>query len=459
MKLSNDWGLCSMMKRFLSFFLGAALIVVLAVPVSASQDSGWTELLEVTSVLPDGDNWFTLSGTTSSLTIPLPTERRLRKVDMLIWNPTGARPTSASVSIGNSSTTLEVVQLGSNMFRVFGYVPSSFYKVLTVTFKRSSSTSATYELLSCKVTTLGDQEFALAARAEIEGTTFNCPFSMESVGTDTNVTYPLQFPVIVTDWEKYDSITITGSVGQMALNSIRCTIGNLGLPYEMTYTSSNDSGGYGNSYAWSEHKYYSYDDSYKGSTEEDSYFYTTYSGKTLFTITVDLTGVDRTVTADLYIFFTGLCNDAEPFSVQIVGATGSVVTADTSSVSWWFRFTSFMTDLFGSDDGQDSLNALDQSADSISQGAADIHNFEQSQQAVLNSGFSTIQSAVSFTSFSAALLFVQKYANLTVSGISKYMVVFTLPLFLGLFFYLCSRVPGITRWKPRPPQKKGGKSP
>lgn len=360
------------MKRFLSFFLGVALIVVFAVPVSASQDSGWTELLEVTSVLPDGDNWFTLTGTTSSLTIPLPTERRLRKVDMLIWNPTGARPTSASVSVGNSSTTLEVVQLGSNMFRVFGYVPSSFYKALTVTFKRSSSTSATYELLSCKVTTLGDQEFQLAARAEIEGTTYNCPFSMQSVGTDSNVTYPIQFPVRVTDWQKYDFITITGSVGQMALNSIRCTIGNLGLPYEMSYTSSNDSGMYGNSYAWTEHKYYSYDDSYKGSTEEDSYFYTTYSGKTLFTIVVDLTGVDRTVTGDLFIYFTGLCNDAEPFSVQIVGATGSVVTADTSSVTWWNRFTSFMSQLFGKDDpSADEFSSSMESQAGDLQGAVD----------------------------------------------------------------------------------------
>lgn len=108
---------------------------------------------------------------------------------------------------------------------------------------------------------------------------------------------------------------------------------------------------------------------------------------------------------------------------------------------------------------QDAIDDLGQSSDSISQGASDINNFEQSQQDTFNTGFAAIQSAVTFTNFAAALVFVQRYANMTINGISDYTIVFTLPLFLGLFFYLCSRIPGVTRWKSRPPKSKGGGSP
>ena len=145
--------------------------------------------------------------------------------------------------------------------------------------------------------------------------------------------------------------------------------------------------------------------------------------------------------------------------MQFVGVTGSVNTADTSDVTWWNRFTTFMTDLFGGDD-PGVLDDLGDSSNSISSNTDQIHGFEQSQQAVLDNNFNQIQTAVTFTNFAAALVFVQKYANMTFSGISGYAIVFTLPLFLGLFFYLCSRIPGITRWKTPPPRSKpkgGGK--
>ena len=118
-----------------------------------------------------------------------------------------------------------------------------------------------------------------------------------------------------------------------------------------------------------------------------------------------------------------------------------------------------MKGLFDSEEGQESIDDLDQGSASISQGTSDIGSFEQSQQSVLDNNFATIQNAVTFTNFAAALVFVQRYANMTFDGISKYAIIFTLPLFLGLFFYLCSRIPGITRWKTPPPRSKGGGSP
>lgn len=142
-----------------------------------------------------------------------------------------------------------------------------------------------------------------------------------------------------------------------------------------------------------------------------------------------------------------------------MNVTGSLEIADVTEVSWWQKFTTFMNGLFGGDD-QGALDDLGDSSNSISSNTDQIHGFEQSQQAVLDNNFAQIQTAVTFTNFAAALVFVQKYANMTFSGISGYAIVFTLPLFLGLFFYLCSRIPGITRWKTPPPRSKpkgGGK--
>lgn len=306
--------------------------------------------------------------------------------------------------------------------------------------------------------------YQASAFARINGEEITAPFAYEYSDPDIDPyafhTFEhFQFPLLVTDWQKYDSITVTGSVGTMALNSVRCTIGGSGIPYEMSFTSSNPTGEDEYSLAWNETKYYTYDETYRGTTETDTWTTTEYLGKTLFSITVDLRGVDRNITDELFVYFTCLASDWYGYTIQIVNVTGSLEIADVTEVSWWQKFTTFMNGLFGGDD-QGALDDLGDSSNSISSNTDQIHGFEQSQQAVLDNNFAQIQTAVTFTNFAAALVFVQKYANMTFSGISGYAIVFTLPLFLGLFFYLCSRIPGITRWKTPPPRSKpkgGGK--
>lgn len=452
------------MKKLISVSLAVALIIVLAVPAQAadSDTSPWIELLETATVDNSGNNLYTLRGSSGFFSIKTPLYMRCTKVDIVIAHASGYSPKFVKVRYNGGYYTLTKAVLDNNTTRFYGdNIPDTLYADVVFEIAQSGSDTAYYQILSCKVTSLNSSTYKAKAYSVIGSTQYQVPYVYENPG-DTEAVDAFghyQFPVVVTDWQKYDRIIISGSLDGIALNSVRATIGGLGLPYTMSYAVSNSTGASGDSYTWNEMKYYTYDESYKGTSDTDSFLYTRYLGKILFTITLDLSGVDRTCTDNLICYFTALSNDWFGYTIQLIDVVGSVDVADTSSVSWWNRFTSFMSQLFGEGEGQEAINDLGQSADSISQGAADIHDFEQSQQAVLNSGFSTIQSAVSFTSFSAALLFVQKYANLTVSGISKYMVVFTLPLFLGLFFYLCSRVPGITRWKSRPPQNKGGKSP
>ena len=469
-----------MMKRCLSLLLAVALIAVLAVPVSADEgnDGGWIDLLESSSVQSNGENWFTVAGTSGTFTVPVPMETILRNVDILVWHPNADQMSSASCTNNGSTTNLTVVYLGNNISRIYGKVPNKFYEKLEITVKKSTSTTSTFQLLSCRVTPLQVTNFAVDAdlrRFWSDSSPLKCPanFSVSGNGMHGAETTNQLIRIDVNDWQKYDRITIFGSFTQMALNSIRASIGNLGLPYELSYmecipTGTQTDGIFDYRYnSHTETTYYpdsplvhdesSFEDG-EGSGETSADTSIIYGGHVIFTLTIDLEGVDRSQDTPLVCVFTNLQNPAYGYAVNVQNISGAITLADTSSVSWWNRFTSFMTDLFGAKEDSGALDDLGSSSDSISQNTSQISDFEHSQQAVLDNNFAQIQGAISFTNFAAALVFVQKYTNMTFNGISKYAIVFTLPLFLGLFFYLCSRIPGITRWKTPPPRSPSPKS-
>lgn len=468
-----------MMKRCLSLFLAVALIAVLVVPVSADEgnEGGWIDLLESSSVQSNGENWFTVAGTSGTFTVPVSTETILRNVDILVWHPNADQMSSASCTNNGSTTNLTVVYLGNNISRIYGKVPNKFYEKLEITVKKSTSTTSTFQLLSCRVTPLQVTSFSVDAdlrRYWSDPAPIKCPgnFTVDGTGSYGDATTNQLIRIDVNDWQKYDKITIYGSFNQMAVTSVRASIGNLGLPYEITYMQSVPTGtdAIGQSsyeyHSWTETNYYTAPDNPDEGSSEDGYgsgesteFSTiTFGGNVLYTITIDVTGIDRTQNTPLVCVFTNLQNPAYGYSVNVQNISGAITLADTSSVSWWNRFTSFMTDLFGAKDDSSALDDLGSSSNSISQNTSQISDFEHSQQAVLDNNFAQIQGAISFTNFAAALVFVQKYTNMTFNGISKYAIVFTLPLFLGLFFYLCSRIPGITRWKTPPPRSPSPKS-
>lgn len=335
--------------------LALAVIITAVVPVTAQaaeDSSDWIELLETATVDDAGNNLFTLAATSGTFRIKTPQYMRCTKVDMLIAHPSGATPTSVKVRYNNAYYTLTMAQIDAYTTRVYGAnIPDTLYADLVFQINKTGTSSVAYQILSCRVTSLTGTELKASAYAEINGMKYNAPFSFSYDDPDGKDYYDhYQFPVVVTDWQKYDKITISGSCGYMALNSIRCTIGGLGLPYEMSYAVSNSTGSEIFSFTWNEMKYYTYDESYKGSSETESYLYTEYRGKTLFTITIDLTGVDRTSTEHMWIFFTTLAHERLGYTIQILQVTGTVEVADTSQMSWWNRFTSFMTNLFGGKD-------------------------------------------------------------------------------------------------------------
>lgn len=125
----------------------------------------------------------------------------------------------------------------------------------------------------------------------------------------------------------------------------------------------------------------------------------------------------------------------------------------SSMESWFSNVSSKLDQLIGSTTEGDELS---EGAADLEDQVSDIQDFEQSQQEILDNSMPEIQQSVSITSFTAALAFVQRYINATWLGIEDFTIIYTLPIFVGLFFFICGRLPGVTRWNSRPP--KGGGS-
>lgn len=360
------------MKKIMSLLLVVALISAMTVPVSADEGAlgGWTDLLEFTSVNPDGSNLVKISGTEGTFEIMVDPQRRVAKVDLLISYGNGALPTYIGVDYAGSLSKLTVVDLGNNIARAYGNITYAFYASLPITIRKSGTDAAYYDILSCKISTLkvvDSQAHGTLKRNFSDSSPLTLPANFQVSGNGATDTYEYKLiPVTITDWRKYDYVTLYGSISTMALNSFRASIGNKGLPYEITYMESIPTGSDGHTddyYSYNSHtltKYYDYEseiisdeaNSYTDGTVVGSqltYSTVVYGGAVLYTVTIDLTGVDRTLSGDLDCFFTCIASPGLGYAFNVQNASGAVLTADTTSVSWWNRFTSFMTDLFGGD--------------------------------------------------------------------------------------------------------------
>lgn len=346
------------MKNKVGPILLALIIAFTAlVPVSAhaaGNESGWVELLEEVSVQSNGENWWTMKGATATLTIPMLTEKRLRKIDLLLWNATGFRPTKAAVTAGGRTTNLDIYAIGSNLTRITGYLPDAFYEQIDISITKSTTTETTYEVLSCKVTPIGVQEFQASGNVYMDGVTF--PFGQHIQSKlYTGGTQNSTIRISVTDWQKYDSLTIWGSADNILFTSFRASYSTSGLPFEINYMQATPSGEWVQVYTDTSGYYWpgEYEGSWESHEDTEGYTITETNGKYLFCITIDLSNVDRTITDPLYLYATGLFQGHVGYTFNCQYVNGNVNVADTSTVSWWTRFTTFMRELMGVDTTED----------------------------------------------------------------------------------------------------------
>lgn len=354
-------------RKFLACLAALTVLLSCAVPgVSAAEATGgWYEVLEETYV-SGSDNFIAINGTETTVKVDIEPYRMLAKIDMLICYGSYL-PTSVSVRYNGNYTQLNVVNLGNCICRVYGNIPYGKYEDIYIRFVKNGTAQCTYEVLSLKVSSLLVTDFQAQGklyRSYSDPSPLTLPnnFSVAAVDSDYQYEYKL-IPVRITDWQKYDTVTLFGSISTMALNSFRASIGNKGLPYTITYmesipTSTESGGGFSYDYVSStETNYYDAPGTPDEFSTEDGFAAgeswntstVVYGGSVLFTITIDLTGVDRTLSGNLECFFTCICSPWLGYSFNVQNCTGSVITADTSTVNWWTKFTTFMQNLFSPD--------------------------------------------------------------------------------------------------------------
>lgn len=419
----------------------------MAVPVMAdSMYDPWIDISEVCTVNDTGTNYFSFYGKTT-VTLNSGFSTIVGQIDMIWFCGYGA-PTNVYLWRSNSSSTrlkLTIQNIGGSYYRIYGNVGNYTLSEYKFDIETGTTGYRSYEIKSCRIAeslaTYGlDYGFSVEPGASSEVTYYTAgaeihPYS--SLGLPSTSSYIWQ--ITPQNWNAYDYIDVHISTSSASIGSITVMHNGRSLPYEIT-----------NIYTLLETDFYN-----DLGTQE-----TPGQPSISAILHIDISSISRLSGVAPLITIEGNWNTMVGAYLEVYSIVAYIAPTERTGVAYWFeKGKDFLSDLFGVGEGQESVDDLEQGSTSISDGAADIGSFEESQQDTLNSGFATITSGISFTSFSAALLFVQKYANMTFNGISRYAIIFTLPLFLGLFFYLCSRIPGITRWKPRPPQSKGGKNP
>lgn len=409
-------------RKVCSLLLAVALICVLAVPVmAADDDSAWVELLEFASVNDTGQYVFSFTNV-GTMNIPLPQQMRIRKVDMLISIPSGQQPTSVSVTANSQTFTLTVNKIASDLIRVSGYVPNTLYSTLSIKFQKTASTRTYYQILSCKVSGIGMQEYQASADVYIDGVTYSTNQHIDLTGAtpDEHAATSYQTRINIYDWEKFDQLSIWGSVDGASIDSIRATLGTAGLPMETNFFQYNDAG------SWTEYVFET-DPSRDYALESGASMSTPFYGKYLYCITIDLSNVDRTSTEPIYVYMTGHYDTMYGASYNCQYVNGSVFVADTSSMTWWQRFTNFMSGLFEPDDSNDA----DEYEKESDQQRDDLDNMNDQMAEVSKPDVGSIQMDVSgYVDSGASQNFAVALSGLTNNSLLVSMMCITLTIAL-----------------------------
>lgn len=350
-----------LVHKVCSLLLCLTLIIVLAMPVMAeSNDSGWIELLEVVSIQDNGENIFRM-GSSYTLAIPTPKEMRIRKIDMLIRQPAPHPILTASCTVNTTTTELDVLPIGDNLVRIVGNLPDATYETINIKLGRSGTNPQPFEVLSCKVTPLSVQEFVCDASVYFGGIKYPIDYHIDlSGGMPEHAATSDEFRIEIRDWAKYDHITVWGSADGFSLDSIRASLNTTGLPITVSYMDYNDAG------SWTEYVFET-DPNHDNALESGASMSTPFYGKYLYCVSIDLSNVDRATAGILLVYMTGHYDQFYGGSFNCQYVNGRVATADTTGLTWWQKFTNFMSSLFDteSDDAEDFKEDAAQKGDEI----------------------------------------------------------------------------------------------
>ena len=469
-----------MMKKIIRVTaLILALVTLLSVPVSADEyDSMWVSFLDYDTGTSQG-NYSVFSGSTEfSYTLPFRTS--LRSVQGIIHASSHPITAVKFGKVGSSTTyPCTLISLGNSLYRFYlsrtdVIVNSNEFFIIV---ENDGTASTVASLLSFEFSQIRSTQYQETGTLYVTGGYLDGSFNKTMGNTgdsvvchfpqgDLNMRFEAQF--YAASWRKYDFLDfwVSGYIDELGSISAGCN--GAQLPVSVYYIPVDGSGIVFNTIIRLDVRSIPRTSTYTPMILLDGFSFSNGSGHIELKNVVGIVEIDD-IDPEMSIL-NRILNDMNwylmsDFSIQ-TNMSGDIVSGfsdiDLSlsgfrdSVENWFSSISDKLDqLIGGSSEGDSLSDGSQVLESQ---AADIHDYEQSQQEVLDNNFDTIQDSVSVGRFSAALSFVQRYLNMSWLAIADFSIIYSLPFFIGIFFFICGRLPGATRPKYHPPNYRGGRS-
>lgn len=463
------------MKRYVSILVLVLFIFTLAVPCAAADNVQNENLFNVLDYCTPNNSGGILATVPYHGTVEfdMGVNVPFYGFDCVIAVSGAGVPTNPRIEVNNTFLPLTLITIGPGLYRLYS---SNLYGYAKSTFRLwFDNTDIMYVgFQTCKIKTVNVNVFtaASALRYSINAGTFKTKanagstVSTESFGSSA-IHYPYAAYVDLTDWKKYDYMEFYLEVNANSIDSIVASHNNKALPfsvsiYEMSSDGSViDSGSFdvtdgvitsNGSYIDTEIGSGEYSDDVENGFTFDSvidglwgtteYYFKDPNNTVFIYVTVDLRGVDRSLDAVPTVFIRGTGALRSNNKITQSRCSGYI---EVNSVSPLNKFFSSVTDLLkkligGSEDGA----SLSNTSGSMEVGFNKVQTFEESNAYVFEENFDdvtvTIDNGVG--SFGTALRFLQQVINQVFIGLGDVSIIYYLPLFLGLFFFICSRVPG-----------------
>lgn len=462
-----------------------ALVMVFTGTASADDSNvgGWINLLDYTTFFNGTNNGSVSNG--STYTISLPYLMYVRNIDIVLYSRTAI----SGISVAGSAMT--VVSIGNNLYRCYGDL-SARYESLDLVFTLSSS--SVVEFYQFNVSAASNLHYADVAIATYDGSSY----AMSSSASYASV--PLVDGVVslyCANWKRYDYVDfVIRTLDGTGISSVSADINGVALPVETSILGNFDLyedatvgemattdqyvvirvdlRGLDRSLLSTPYVYISGEFNYlylyrcTGYVITDPVNPTLYYFQNLSNVIANCFAVlqarQDAAFQDQVQFHSDMISGFQELQTSIVERIGLMDSNLASKLNYIYNilvsmdshilnFMSSMESWFSTVSGKlDQLIGGTTEGDELSQGAEDlgesvdqIQDYEQSQQAVLDISLPEIQASVAITGFTAALAFVQRYINLGWSGIGDLSIIYTMPIFIGLFFVICGRVSGRTR--------------
>lgn len=412
-------------NRIISFVVIFALIpVLLAVPAFAAEDQYLVDLkaynFGINQVAGEGASFDGFSFSTykdSTFQFPMPNSSPVYYVDFIIQGD-GALPWDLQAYVGD--VRLTGVRFGDNndLYRFYGpvsqknvftgYIPVRLYQPTSNYLLRGNFISFKYSDTSSPFILEPGSQY-LTADSDVNSWSGSDPGYGRYIESPSVMYYTIHIP----SWQKYDRYDLVVQVSAYSISSIDVYVdGGGSVPF--TYSFIDGSADF-------------------------------YNIPNLISLQLDASDVER-LSGDIIVEFIGTVNVGSTWfrCFEINAFVNS--SAPSPEVSWLGRIWNSIENwgqnivdaILGSKDNAPDTSAGD---DLVNQGQQ-IQDFEHQHQEVINGNTGAITDSLDITGFVPALSLISSYVGNTFDILGPYQQVILVPISIGLFMFICSRVPG-----------------